>query len=384
MKQISHSWAKWPVLLLIVASAVVLLTVTALADAPSVAPADHPTATPTGPTPVPTPPPAAIYISTSHSGHIETEPDDDHDHVVAAASHISFKANDILNCTPTPGGCTWSIFLKGDSIGLKGVNLQDFEVLDNGDIIFSIDRKKTLPDVGKVTPQDVLRYHAGTGFTVELRGSTIGLTKSSESIDAVALTSAGKLVISTIGSAKINGVGNVRDRDLVKIDGTTGALFFDGSSVGLTSSSEDVAAAWVGKQSPDNNVYLVTKGSFSVKSVNTLSGKKSDIFGCNPTAYAGNCAINGCFFYSFFKGKSYGLDKQIDGISVVTTVPIVNAAVSSALQSFAASSVYDDAEDVPFNVEGYTEAMSDNNPDISAEDFIDVQGQVFLPFIATH
>jgi hypothetical protein len=365
-------------LLLLVASAVVLLTVTALADAPSAAPTSRDSTTaPAVPT-VPTPPPSSIYISASHSGHITAN--SANDQVTVTASSISFKSNDILRCTLSGNTCTWDLLLTGSAMGISGVNLRDFEVLDNGDILFTIDRTKTLVGIGKVTPRDVLRYHAGGGLSIELAGSTIGLTRSSEDIDAVAVASDGKLVISTIGTATINGVGKVRDRDLVKIDGTTGSLYFDGSSVGLTSSSEDIAAAWIGKPSPGNNLYLVTKGNFSVNSTNALTGKKSDIFGCSPATQS---PINSCFFYPFFSGKANGLDKQIDGLSVVTTGPIANAVVSTALQSFAASSVADDPEDAPFNLEEYTAAMNDNNPDISAEDFIDVQGQVFLPLLAT-
>lgn len=369
MKQLSHPWAKLLVLVLIVASAVVLLTMNGLADSPASAPAsDDAVHVPA----VPTPPPAAIYIGTSSSGVIE----DDFNNGV----ELKFKRNDILRCVPNGNICTWDVFLKGDQIGLSGVNLRDFEVLPNGDILFVIDRKKKLSGISQqVTPRDVIRYHPGGAFSIELMGSTVGLTKTSGNIDALAITPDGHLVISTIGTATINGVGKVHDHDLVEIIGTNGSLYLKGSAIGLTSSDEDIAAAWIGNPSPDRNIYLVTKGSFHVKSINSLSGKKSDIFGCSP----GNPSypIDSCFFYPFFNGKSKGLNKQIDGLSIVTAGPIAQSVVSAALQSFSNNMVVDTTNDDSIDAESFADAMRQGDPELTPADFIDVNQQIYLPMV---
>lgn len=392
MKQKSHSWAQLPVLLLIVASAVVLLTVTALANSPSStrSKADGVMVQQVATVPTAAPPGSHIYISTSHSGHIDINPgDDDDDDDVAAAStsdddEVKFKSNDILSCTINLDySCTWSVYLKGSDIGISGANLRDFEVLANGDIIFAIDRKKTLTVDGaskQVNARDVLRYQASDGTLHSvLFGVTIGLTKSSEDIDSVAWTPDGHLVIGTRGTAKYSNDLKARDRDLVKIVGGVPTLYFVGDSVGLTKSSEDINAAWIAN--PSENVYLVTKGSFKVHNGGTeLKGKKSDILGCAPLTHD---PINSCFFFSFFKGKPQDLDKQVDGLSIDASEPVASSAVAAALHGFA-SSVVDDGDDVSFDAEAFNEAVSENDPDISAEDFVDVRTQMYLPMVANH
>ena len=271
MKQTSQPWVKLPVLLLIIALAAVLLTATAMADSPSPAPASadtvHAPAVPTLP--------STTYISASASGSVKGN---------------RFKSSDILSYVSSTG--TWSVFKTGSALGLpqgnheegRGVNLLDFEVLPNGDIIFAIDRTKTITGLGKVTPRDVLRSSAGH-LSFELVGSTVGLTTSSENIDAVAWSQNNKLLISTVGSATINGIaGKVQDEDLVEITGANGALYFVGSAINLKSNSEDIAAAAVDSTSADKILYLATKGSFTANSLNAISGRNTDVFGLIPNS----------------------------------------------------------------------------------------------------
>jgi len=364
--------------MLITASAIVLFTVTALANSPSSALAsDDSVHAP----PVSTPPPSSIYISLVSNGKISKKDNN--------GVELRFNREDILRFVP--GTNTWEKFLDGSDIGLNHVNLQDFEVLQTttadpndapGDILFAIDRKTNLPGIGDVTPRDVIRYRPGVGFSFKLVGSTIDLTKSNENIDAVAITPDGFLVISTFGGATVKDVGKVEDEDLLKIVGTTVSVYFDGTAVGLTSSSEDVGAAWIGNPSPDNNLYLATKGNFSATSgTSSLSGKKSDIFGCSPTS---TDPIHSCVFYSFFEGSTYGSNKKIDGISIMTTGPIVNV-VSAALQDLAAKVVDDDADaNDALDADTYAEATSQGDSEITAEDFIDVSAHVYLPMIVSH
>ncbi|MFN8488753.1 MAG: hypothetical protein U0350_14220 [Caldilineaceae bacterium] len=360
--KIAYPWPKLLVLILLVASAVGLLTVTAFADSPTAAPASAGVVQ--APEAVPTAPPSAIYISTSANGKFGKK---------------AFKKEDILLCIPTGFSCSWSIFLQGSTIGLTGANLRDFEVLPNGDVLFVIDRAKVLPGVGPVTPHDVLRYHPGGALSFELKGSTLGLIKSSGNIDALARTPNGHLVISTTGKANFKGLGLVHNQDLIEINGTTASLYFAGSAVGLTTSGEDIAAAWIGNPSPNRNLYLVTKSSFSVKSINSLSGKNTDIFGCTPTD---SNPIAHCFFWAFFNAKLTGLKTGIDGLSIITTGPIVQSAASGAL---AANEDADLTDDTPeFTAEDQadlTEALHEGDSELTAEDFIDVQQQIYLPVI---
>jgi len=369
MKQISHPWAKFIMPMLIVACAVVLLAVTAFAKSPAAASNDAVLAPA-----VPTAPPSAIFISVKSNSVIEDD--------FNGGTELKFKRNDILQCTPNAqGDCgSYSVYLHGDTdLGIKGANLMDFEVLSNGDVLFVIDRKKTLAGIAdQVTPRDVIRYHASDGsLTIELKGSDIGLTKSSEDIDAVAYDTAnGHLIISTYGTATFSNNLKVQDRDLVAIVGGVPTLFFDGDQVGMKSSDEDIGAAslWEGDpNASERNLYLVTKGSFHVSSVNSLSGKKSDIFGCSPGTSAD--PITSCFFFKFFAGKDQGLNKQLDGISIFTG-PIPKIVASATHNAVNAA-----ADDDSVNTEEYVSAMNEGADGITSDDFIDVNQQVFLPVV---
>ncbi len=158
--------------------------------------------------------------------------------------------NDIVRCVLKDNTCIWSIYLRGDTdLSILGANLLDFEVLANGDVIFVIDRTLTFPKIGTVTPRDVIRRSGSSKFSLELVGANVGLTNGDENIDAIAIDPTNNyLVISTIGAATINGVGTVRNSDLVEINGakTAGSLYFDGAAVGLTTNDEDVVAVWIG------------------------------------------------------------------------------------------------------------------------------------------
>jgi hypothetical protein len=364
MKQTSNPWTKLFMLILVIASAVVLFTVTAMAKSPSSTLAQ---AVPTAPTP----PPSAIYIGARYSGKIDSEDNLNGD-------EFNFRPEDILTCVPdTQGKCTWDLLLDGSTVGLSGVNIRDFEVLSSGDIIFAIDRSKTIGGT-QYTSRDILLYSGGT-ITKYLDGSTLCLTKANEAIDAIAFAPNGNLVISTFGTATFCNGLKVQDEDLVEIVGGTPVLYLDGTKFKLTSSSEDISAAWIGgAESPDHNIYLATKGNFSAEGVNSISGKKSDIFGCSPTSGA---PIADCFFFSLFQGKPAGLNHQIDGISIVTTGPIAASVVNAATLAVANGTVEDSAAD-SIDAESYAEAVSEGDSEITAEDFIDVVGHLYLPMVA--
>jgi len=378
MKQTSPQWIKLPVLILIVAIAVVLFTMTALADSSSSAPtsADSPQAPAQA-----TPPPKVIYLSPASNGEI----DDDNN---ASGKEIHFKDEDILRCVPTGNECTWDLYFDGSDVGLGPVDLEDFEILGNGHILFTIDRTRSLPGIGTVRRSDVIEFTptsigpntAGT-FSFFLKGSDVGLTTSGENIDALARTPGGNLVVSIEGTGHVpqfgGGVLTVQDEDLIELHAdNTWSLYFDGSTVGLTSGSEDVAAAWIDPNGPDHNLYLTTKGNFSVHSDNSLSGKKTDVFGCSPTS---SNPITSCFFFKFFNARIEGFKPGIDGLFVLPTTDVNSAALASIDSSAAAT------PDAGENVADPSDLTANDGTDdqIDVYDSVDVAEQIYLPMIAS-
>jgi len=377
MKQTSPQWIKLPVLILIVAIAVVLFTMTAFADSSSSAPTNADSVQAPA---VATPPPVAIFLSPASNGEID-------DNNNATGKEINFKDEDILRCVPTGNECTWDLYFDGSDVGLGRADLEDFEILDNGHILFTIDRSLTLPGIGLVKRSDVIEFtpitlgphHTSGTFSVFLRGSDVGLTKSGENIDALARTPSGNLVVSLEGTGKVPKVGGgeltVQDEDLIELIGGAWQLYFDGSTVGLTSGSEDVAAAWIDPNSPDHNLYLTTKGNFSVHSVNSLTGKKTDVFGCSPTS---SNPITSCFFFKFFNAKIEGFTKGIDGLFVLPTTAVNSAALATIDSSAAAT------PDAGENVADPSDVTANDGTDnqIDVYDSVDIAEEIYLPMIA--
>jgi hypothetical protein len=109
-----------------------------------------------------------------------------------------------------------------------------------------------------------------------------------------------------------------RDEDLLAFSPTslgattsgTWALYFDGSDVALTNSTEDVDGVSIAS---DGKIYLSTTGVFSVSGV---SGDDEDVFVCTPTSLGDTTACN---FSStlFFDGSANGIGPfDIDAIEV--------------------------------------------------------------------
>jgi hypothetical protein len=95
--------------------------------------------------------------------------------------------------------------------------------------------------------------------------------------------------------------------DLIVLDGAalgentggTWALYFDGSDVELTDSTENISASWINGSNGD--IYLTTSGAFSVTGA---SGGANDIFVCTPLSLG---ETTSCAYSLFWSGGSFGL-----------------------------------------------------------------------------
>lgn len=158
---------------------------------------------------------------------------------------------------------------------------------------------------------DSLAYNTVTGtWSMYFDGSDVGLSTNDEDIDALGFSTDGKLLISTLGSASVIGI-SAADEDLVTFAASslgsttsgTWSFFFDGSDVGLSSSSENIAGAWIDPASGD--IYLTTVGSFSVPGA---SGDSADIFICTPSSLG---TIISCTFTMYWDGSAHDFGGEI-------------------------------------------------------------------------
>jgi hypothetical protein len=175
---------------------------------------------------------------------------------------------------------------------------------------------------------DIVKFTPDTqSWELYFDGSDVGLSSNGEDIDAISFAPDGRLVISTSGSSSANGV-NSRDEDLIVFNdssfgvNTVGSfeMYFDGSDVGLsTSSSEDVDAVSV---TSDGAIYMSTTGNFSVSGI---SGADEDVFTFDPASLGSGTA--GSFRTDlFFDGSDFGFGNDMGGLQVVDTVGVAGAA----------------------------------------------------------
>ena len=277
---------------------------------PSPTPTSTRTPTPTF-TPTSSPSSNPLYVSFSNGGSV---------------GGVSFADEDILKFD----GSSWSLFFDGSDVGLGSVDVLDFTLLDANSLLLVFNTSITLGGV-TYAPTDIVRFNAtslgantaGT-FSMYFNGVDVGLSASSENIDALDVLQDGRILISTTGNPTVPGVTGAADEDVLAFTPTTlgtntsgtWSLYFDGSDVGLAdTSNEDIDALDV---APNGNIYLSTIGVFSVTGV---SGDDEDVFVCTPTSLG---SVTACTYSSalYFDGSLWGLSaNDVDGFELLATGP---------------------------------------------------------------
>jgi predicted outer membrane repeat protein len=237
-------------------------------------------------------------------------------------------------------GTNWSRFFDGSDVGLGSLNLFAFSIMDEDTILMSFSSTATIGGID-TTPQDILRFDAtslgdttaGT-FSMYFDGSDVGFDNtSSEKIDSISLLPDGRLLISTNGSPSVPGLTTGKDEDVLAFTPTslgwstsgTWALYFDGSDVGLSETSdEDIDALDV----VGANIYLSTLGNFSVTG---LSGADEDVFVCAATSTGD---VTACTYSPslYFDGSTWGLtSNDVDAFNFLGSGPVPTAVPTNSL-----------------------------------------------------
>jgi subtilisin family serine protease/subtilisin-like proprotein convertase family protein len=249
---------------------------------------------------------------------------------------VTFADADIVRLKVTASGHEYSLFFDGSNFGLTTGNedIDAFTFLADGSLVVSTAGSFSVPGPGGTTltggGEDLLRftpstpgnYTAGT-WSFYFDGSDVGLSGSNENIDAVAVLSDGRVLISTSGFVSVSGASG-EDEDLLAFYGQLGAntlgswsFYFDGSDVGLASNNgEDIDGLFVREYvlpSGLPRLFFNTVGNFSVPGV---SGANEDVFAFNPTSLGANTA--GSYGPGLgLDGDTFGLDSfDLDGFSM--------------------------------------------------------------------
>ena len=260
------------------------------------------------PPPPPPPPPAvSIDLSLSAAGRL-------------SVGSLIVRNEDVIHFD----GTSFTVLIDASDVGITG-QLDAFAALDADSFLLSVARPATLAGLGAVDDSDVIRLDATSlgrrtagSLSMYFDGSDVGLTTDAEDIDAVELVAGGTMLLSTRGAALVAGGVKGADEDLLAFVPTTlgtmtagtFAMWFDGSDVGLTASTEDIDAASV---TPDGSIYLSTWGAFAVAG---SFGDGDDVSRCSPSSLG---TVTNCSFEPalVLDGSALGLaGSGVDAVEV--------------------------------------------------------------------
>ncbi|MCX7421444.1 MAG: hypothetical protein NT013_18130 [Planctomycetia bacterium] len=220
------------------------------------------------------------YFSSSTAGVLKS----------SNGSTLSITTDDIARLVVHPDGSyAYSLFFKGSNVGLGGgsESIDAFTVLSDGSLLVSTTGLVTVPgvigsgtDLLKFVPTKLGSATSGT-WSMFFRGSAVGLTSSSENIDGVAVLSDGQLILSTKGSFQVTGF-NGRGADLMSFTPTqTGSATRGTWAAYLNSNNVGLLSYNVDALAIDGtgSILLSTAGNFRFSG---LTGGKSDIVRFNP------------------------------------------------------------------------------------------------------
>ncbi|MCK6446758.1 MAG: PKD domain-containing protein [Planctomycetes bacterium] len=132
----------------------------------------------------------------------------------------------------------WAYYFDGSDVGLSSTDIDAFHVRADGSILMSFDSTTFSvtgltggPSGTTVEDRDVIRFvPTSTGattagsFVFYFDGSDVGLTtSSSEDIDAISETAGGALLLSTLGNPSVTGLSGLADEDILSFTGTFGS-----------------------------------------------------------------------------------------------------------------------------------------------------------------
>lgn len=214
------------------------------------------------------------------------------------AGGVSFNDEDVLSHDTGSGG--WAIVFDGSDVGVTG-DVDAFAFLPDGSLLLSVDVATNIGGIS-VDDSDIVQFiptalgpNTAGSFSLYFDGSDVNLSDSSEDIDALYVFDDGSLLLSFIGDYNVNGVSG-KDEDLVIFTPTS--LGTETAGVwGLYFDGSDVGLSnsssedvnGVWVDEANGDIYLTTSGNFAVANA---SGDGASVFICHPIALGSNTSCN--------------------------------------------------------------------------------------------
>ena len=145
-------------------------------------------------------------------------------------------------------GTVWSLYFDGSVNGLTGGSATDIDAISivgaggPGNIYFSTDNTAVPPGAGGTGDDaDIYRWNGGSSYTRMVDASVVGW--STADVDGLVWVDATHVYLSYSADTTVPGTGAVQDEDVVRNNGGTWSVYFDGTAVGLgTSGNLDIDA----------------------------------------------------------------------------------------------------------------------------------------------
>ena len=249
-----------------------------------------------------------FYLSTKRAGKMDG---------------LSFRAADILRYDSQNG---LSMFFDASDVGIKK-NLSAFSFTEDGSILLALSDAQRVSGLGKVKPQDVLRFTPdslgeNTSGTLEwhLRGADGYLTTNGEKVDALSGSTAAcrapseeaDLLLSTSGRATVYDAAGekfkAQDEDIIN-GRSAWHNYLDGSNIdGLA--REDINGLWLDPANCD--LYITISSGFRI---GAAKGNGKDIVRLAASGEQNNRSYEPSLFWD---GSMVKFPRNLDGIEFPT------------------------------------------------------------------
>ena len=135
---------------------------------------------------------------------------------------------------------SWSLFFDGSANGVAGTDLDAISIV-GGTLYFSTDDNDVMPGtVGAGDDADIYRWNGGSSYTRMVDASAVGWSTSN--VDGLVWVDATHVYVSYSSDTNVPGIGAVQDEDIVRNNGGTWSVYFNGTARGLTSGNLDIDA----------------------------------------------------------------------------------------------------------------------------------------------
>jgi hypothetical protein len=135
---------------------------------------------------------------------------------------------------------TWSLYFDGSVNGVAATDLDAISIV-GGQLYFSTDNTTVPPGAGGTGDDaDIYRWNGGSSYTRVVDASAVGW--STANVDGLVWVDSTHVYLSYSADTTAPAIGAVQDEDVVRDNGGTWSVYFNGTARGLTAANLDVDA----------------------------------------------------------------------------------------------------------------------------------------------